>query len=230
MNSCFWGDVRMKELRSCSVTVTGPGPLAQHATSQMLRGQGLQLRKTLFLRQPSEETGERVSGLPARRQGARGMCVVSRVVLGVGTDEVLGVLCGGIWARASARSQWRHQAPCEGRDFWRQRLFMGTPKAQFQEQWSQPVLASSHRAGADYKFLGYGRLGGVHLKRKKRKITKVSLLSESRPQGFLSCSLCCCSVRSSGTSVSHQSLSTLWGMVSLPCTKILEIFLYKTLL
>ena len=47
MNSCFWGDVRMKELKSCSVTVSEPGPLAQHAASQTLRGQGLQLRKTI---------------------------------------------------------------------------------------------------------------------------------------------------------------------------------------
>ena len=51
------------------------------------RRQGLQQRKSLFTRQPSEETGESVSDPPPQRQGAWDIYGISRVVLGVRKGE-----------------------------------------------------------------------------------------------------------------------------------------------
>ena len=47
-----------------------PGPFAQCTANQILRQRGLQPRKSLFTRQPSEVIGEQVSDLPPRRWGA----------------------------------------------------------------------------------------------------------------------------------------------------------------
>ena len=49
------------------ILLTKPGPLAWHAASQMLRQKGLQQRKDLFMRQPSEEMGEQTSNLTSWR-------------------------------------------------------------------------------------------------------------------------------------------------------------------
>lgn len=49
--------------------VTNPGSICPHIASQMLRRWGLQQRKGLFARQPSNETGEQVANPPPRRQG-----------------------------------------------------------------------------------------------------------------------------------------------------------------
>ena len=53
------------------ILVTKPGSLAWHAASQMLRQKGLQQRKDLFTRQPSEEMGEQISNLPSWRWEGR---------------------------------------------------------------------------------------------------------------------------------------------------------------
>ena len=59
----------------------------------MLRRRGLQPRKSLFAKQPSEDTGG-VSDLPPRRRGGWAIYGISRVVLGMGRSDWRQGKCG----------------------------------------------------------------------------------------------------------------------------------------